>query len=105
MDTNIILVLKEKLNIKHPLPAECIGSEMGLLELRFILTDIVSKLESVVGIQKFQSELSPQYIGKPGHFMCDISEFIYIIGNNMKIVRYFVVLLVLCYFVSLVILV
>ncbi|XP_075147776.1 fancd2 [Haematobia irritans] len=86
MDTNIILVLKEKLNINYPLPAECIGSEMGLLELRFILTDIVSKLESVVGIQKFQTEQSLQYISKPGHFMCDISEFIYIVGNNMKII-------------------
>ncbi|XP_073815806.1 fancd2 isoform X2 [Musca autumnalis] len=85
MDTNIILVLKEKLNIKYPLPAESLGSAMGLLELRFILTDIVSKLESVVGIQKFQTEQSLQYIAKPGHFMCDLSEFIYIISNDMKI--------------------
>lgn len=86
MDTNIILVLKEKLNISYPLPEECIGSEMGLLEFRFILTDIVSKLESVVGIQKFQSEQSLQYIAKPVFFMCDLSEFIYIIGGNMKVV-------------------
>lgn len=88
MDTNIILVLKEKFNIKYPLPVECLGTEMGLLELRFILTDIVSKLESVVGIQKFQSEQSLQYIAKPGHFMCDLSEFIYIVNNNMKVVSY-----------------
>uniref|UniRef100_A0A1I8ML88 Fanconi anemia group D2 protein n=1 Tax=Musca domestica TaxID=7370 RepID=A0A1I8ML88_MUSDO len=85
MDTNIILVLKEKFNIKYPLPVECLGTEMGLLELRFILTDIVSKLESVVGIQKFQSEQSLQYIAKPGHFMCDLSEFIYIVNNDMKV--------------------
>uniref|UniRef100_A0A1I8P4T9 Fanconi anemia group D2 protein n=1 Tax=Stomoxys calcitrans TaxID=35570 RepID=A0A1I8P4T9_STOCA len=86
MDTNIILVLKEKLNIKYPLPTECVGEEMGLLELRFILTDLVSKLESVVGIQKFQTEQPLQYIAKPGDFMCDISEFISIVGNNIKII-------------------
>ncbi|XP_065371634.1 Fanconi anemia group D2 protein homolog [Calliphora vicina] len=86
MDTNLVLVLKEKLDIKHPLPAEYVGYRMGLLEFRFILTDIVSKLESVVGIQKFQSEQSLQYIAKPGYFMCDLSDFIEVIGENMKII-------------------
>ncbi|KAM7362212.1 fancd2 [Cochliomyia hominivorax] len=84
MDTNIVLVLKEKLNIKYPLPIEHVGYRMGLLEFRFVLTDIVSKLESVVGIQKFQSEQSLQYIAKPGYFLCDLSDFIGIIGENMK---------------------
>ncbi|XP_037821987.1 Fanconi anemia group D2 protein [Lucilia sericata] len=86
MDTNIVLILKEKLDIKHPLPSEYIGYRMGLLEFRFILTDIVSKLESVVGIQKFQTEQSLQYIAKPGHFMCDLSNFIGAIGENMKVI-------------------
>lgn len=86
MDTNIVLVLKEKLDIQHPLPAEHVGYRMGLLEFRFILTDNVCKLESVVGIQKFQTEQSLQYIAKPGYFMCDLSDFIGVIGENMKTV-------------------
>lgn len=84
MDTNIILVLKETLKIQHPLAAEHVGSHMGLLEFRFILTDIVSKLESVVGIQKFQTEQPLQYIAKPGHLMCDLSDFVGTIARNMR---------------------
>lgn len=86
MDTNIVLILKEKLDLKYPLAAEHVGYRLGLLEFRFILTDIVSKLESVVGIQKFQSELPLQYIAKPDYFICDLSDFVGVIGENMKTV-------------------
>lgn len=87
MDTNILLILKEKVNLTHPLPAEIVGVEIGLLELRFVLSDIVSKLESVVGIQKFQTETHLQYIAHPDYFVCDLSHFIRIINENMKKVR------------------
>ena len=86
MNTNIVLVLKEKLHMKYPLPTECVGFYLGLLEFRFILTDIVSKMESVVGIQKFQTEQPLQYIAQPGYLMCDLSDFIGTIGENMKTV-------------------
>uniref|UniRef100_A0A1A9WNL2 Fanconi anemia group D2 protein n=1 Tax=Glossina brevipalpis TaxID=37001 RepID=A0A1A9WNL2_9MUSC len=84
MDTNIILILKENLNLTYPLPAENVGTEIGLLELRFVLSDIVSKLESVVGIQKFQTETLLQYVAHPDYFICDLSHFIRIVEENMK---------------------
>ncbi|KAL9900180.1 fancd2 isoform 1-T3 [Glossina fuscipes fuscipes] len=84
LDTSIILILKEKLNLSYPLPAERVGAEIGLLELRFVLSDIVSKLESVVGIQKFQTESHLQYIAHPDYFVCDLSHFMRIIEENMK---------------------
>lgn len=87
LDTNVLLILVEKLNISHPLPVECIGEAMGLLEFRFILTDVVRKIESVVGIQKCQTEEPLQYIANPEYFMCDISNFIKYINRNMKKVR------------------
>uniref|UniRef100_A0A1B0FNR3 Fanconi anemia group D2 protein n=1 Tax=Glossina morsitans morsitans TaxID=37546 RepID=A0A1B0FNR3_GLOMM len=86
LDTNILLILKEKVNLTHPLPAEIVGAEIGLLELRFVLSDIVSKLESVVGIQKFQTETHLQYIAHPDYFVCDLSHFIRIIDENMKMI-------------------
>lgn len=87
LDTNILLILAEKLNVaEHPLPLECVGEAMGLPEFRFVLTDVVQKIESVVGIRKCQTDEPLQYIAKPEYFMCDMGNFIKYIDRNMKAV-------------------
>lgn len=85
-----MLVLAEKLDITYPLPIDIVGEAMGILEFRFILTDFVHKIESVVGIQKCQTDESLPYIIKPEYFMCDISNFIKYIDRNMKMVIYYI---------------
>lgn len=85
-----MLLLAEKLDVIYPLPLEMVGEAMSLLEFRFILTDVVQKIESVVGIQKCQTEESLPYIIKPEYFMCDISNFIKYIDRNMKMVKFYI---------------
>ncbi|XP_004536027.1 Fanconi anemia group D2 protein [Ceratitis capitata] len=84
MDSDIMLILREELVIKHQLPTEDIGKRIGLLEFRFILYDLVCKLESITGAQKVQSELPLQYVAKPEYFMYDLSKFLQTILQSMS---------------------
>ncbi|XP_054081207.1 Fanconi anemia group D2 protein homolog isoform X3 [Zeugodacus cucurbitae] len=83
MDSDIMLILREKLVIQYPLPSEHIGKHIGLLEFRFILYDLVCKLESINNAQKLQIELPLQHVAKPEFFMSDLSKFLQTILQNM----------------------
>lgn len=84
MDSDIMLILREELVIKYPLPSDDIGKRIGLLEFRFILYDLVCKLESINNAQKLEIELPLQHVAKPEYFMSDLSKFLQTILNNMK---------------------
>lgn len=84
MDTNIIYILKDKLNLTHTEPSEKVGAEICLLELRFVLSDIAGKQKSIVGIRKYQSETDLQYITHPDSFVYDLGLFMPIIEENME---------------------
>ncbi|XP_019844495.2 Fanconi anemia group D2 protein isoform X2 [Bactrocera dorsalis] len=83
MDSDIMLILREEIVIKYPLPSEDIGKRIGLLEFRFILYDLVCKLESINNAQKLQIELPLQHVAKPEYFMSDLSKFLQTILQNM----------------------
>ncbi|XP_039954173.1 Fanconi anemia group D2 protein [Bactrocera neohumeralis] len=83
MDSDIMLILREELVITYPLPSEDIGKRIGLLEFRFILYDLVCKLESINNAQKLQIELPLQHVAKPEYFMSDLSKFLQTILQNM----------------------
>lgn len=83
MDSDIMLILSEELVIKYLLSSEDIGKRIGLLEFRFILYDLVCKLESITNAQKLQIELPLQYVAKPEYFMSDLSKFLHTILQNM----------------------
>ncbi|KAH8381489.1 hypothetical protein KR093_006396 [Drosophila rubida] len=77
LDVGIIVLLKEEpFTLNYPLEAEEVGTHLGLLELRFILTDLVHKLETVVnGHQDVgDSDSLRSHVAKPEHFMCDLQE-------------------------------
>ncbi|XP_067618049.1 Fanconi anemia group D2 protein homolog isoform X2 [Eurosta solidaginis] len=84
MDSDIMLILREELVLQYPLPANDIGKRIGLLEFRFILNDLVCKLESITGAQKFQSEQPLQHVAKPEYFMYDLSKFLQSIMKSMS---------------------
>ncbi|XP_017471044.1 PREDICTED: Fanconi anemia group D2 protein isoform X2 [Rhagoletis zephyria] len=84
MDSDIMLILREELVVKYPLPLQDIGKRIGLLELRFILNDLVCKLESITGAQKLQNEQPSQHIAKPEYFMYDLSKFLQTIVERMS---------------------
>ncbi|XP_014088001.2 Fanconi anemia group D2 protein homolog [Bactrocera oleae] len=83
MDSDIMLILREELVIKYPLPSDDIGKRIGLLEFRFILYDLVCKLESINNAQKLEIELPLQHVAKPEYFMSDLSKFLQTILKNM----------------------
>ncbi|XP_053945249.1 Fanconi anemia group D2 protein homolog [Anastrepha ludens] len=84
MDSDIMLILREELVMKYPLPSDDMGKRIGLLEFRFILNDLISKLESITAAQKFQNEQPLQHVAKPEYFMCDLSKFLQTILERMS---------------------
>ncbi|XP_055905389.1 Fanconi anemia group D2 protein [Eupeodes corollae] len=83
MNSDIMLILKANFNIKYPRPIEEIPKSIGLLEFKFIITDIVNKLESITGVKKFSNDQQSQYMSYPIHFITDIvNQFLDPIMNN-----------------------
>ncbi|KAH8311710.1 hypothetical protein KR044_007645 [Drosophila immigrans] len=77
LDVGIIVLLKEEpFTLNHPLEAEEVGTHLGLLELRFILTDLVHKLETVINGHQdvVDADSLRSHVAKPEHFMCDLQE-------------------------------
>ncbi|XP_030369940.1 Fanconi anemia group D2 protein isoform X2 [Scaptodrosophila lebanonensis] len=80
LSENITMILDEPLSLHHPLEAEEVGTHLGLPELRFILTDLVEKLDAVVN-DKQDTNVSSL---KPMHFMSDISHLLHNVVNNFE---------------------
>lgn len=58
MDADIMHLLRENFVVRYPLPAELRGFSIGLLEVKFILHDLVIKVESVTdGVKAVSAEL------------------------------------------------
>ncbi|XP_060649460.1 LOW QUALITY PROTEIN: Fanconi anemia group D2 protein [Drosophila nasuta] len=77
LDVGIIVLLKEEsFTLNHPLESEEVGTHLGLLELRFILTDLVNKLETVINGHQDVTDADSlrSHVAKPEHFMCDLQE-------------------------------
>ncbi|EDV91108.1 Fanconi anemia group D2 protein [Drosophila grimshawi] len=77
LDVGILILLKEEdFTLNYPLAEEEVGKHLGLLELRFILTDLVHKLETVVnGHQDVtQADSLRPHVAKPDHFMSDLNK-------------------------------
>lgn len=75
LDVGIIVLLREEpFSLNYPLEPEESGTHLGLLELRFILTDLVHKLGTVVNGSQDVSEADSlrSYVAKPEHYMCDL---------------------------------
>ncbi|XP_055851494.1 Fanconi anemia group D2 protein homolog [Episyrphus balteatus] len=83
MNPDIMLILKANFSIKYPRPEEEIQNSIGLLEFKFIITDVVNKLESITGVKKFTTDQQLQYISYPIYFITDIvNQFLDPIMNN-----------------------
>lgn len=77
LDVGILLLLKEEpFSLNYPLEPEEAGTHLGLLELRFILTDLVHKLGTVINGHQDVNEADTlrSHVAKPEHFMCDLQE-------------------------------
>ncbi|KAH8417749.1 hypothetical protein KR222_005289 [Zaprionus bogoriensis] len=77
LDVGILVLLKEEpFSLNYPLEPEEVGSHLGLLELRFILTDLVNKLRTIVNGHQDVSEADSlrSHVAKPEHYMCDLHE-------------------------------
>ncbi|KAM8706214.1 hypothetical protein ACLKA7_010484 [Drosophila subpalustris] len=87
LDVGIILLLKEEpFTLNHPMEPEENGTHLGLLELRFILTDLVHKLGTVINGHQDVSEMDSlrSHVAKPEHFMCDLQECLGEISTLLK---------------------
>lgn len=75
MDLDIMFLLNETLELKAPLPKEMIGQNIGLLEFKFIIYDLITKFES---LSKVKSEYLAhfQYSFCPADLMNDLILFI-----------------------------
>lgn len=86
LDTNIILLLHEEFVIKYPVPEEEVGSKLFVEEFRFIMEDIILKMESVRGAKKFKAGQKLQYIADPLMFIKELVDNLkYIMGIFKKI--------------------
>lgn len=77
LDVGIIVLLKEEpFSLNYPLEPEELGTFLGLLELRFILTDLVHKLGTVINGQQDVSEVDSlrSHVARPEHYICDLHE-------------------------------
>lgn len=77
LDVGIIVLLKEQpFSLNYPLEEEEVGTHLGLLELRFILTDLVHKLDTIInGCQDVAEANSLRsHVAKPEHFMSDLQK-------------------------------
>lgn len=76
LDPDILLLLNEALCTSYPLPRDKMGTCLGLAEYKFIVEDLILKLESVTGLKKgigFQQE---QYVFSAVSLISDLVTFL-----------------------------
>ncbi|XP_064549377.1 Fanconi anemia group D2 protein homolog [Drosophila montana] len=77
LDVGIIVLLKEQpFSLNYPLEADEVGTHLGLLELRFILTDLVHKLDTIINGHQDVNEADSlrSHVAKPEHFLSDLQK-------------------------------
>ncbi|XP_017119014.1 Fanconi anemia group D2 protein [Drosophila elegans] len=70
----IMLLVEQKFVLNHQLEKDQVGEFLGLLELRFLLEDMVLKLEAAVLGQQDSSDADSfrLHLAKPEDFICDL---------------------------------
>lgn len=76
LDPDVMLLLQESLCTIYPLPIENLGACLGLAEYKFILEDLILKLESVTGMKKCTGFQQEQFIISPIALIYDIKQFL-----------------------------
>ncbi|ALC46708.1 Fancd2 [Drosophila busckii] len=88
LDVGIIALLKEEpFTAQYPLDPEQLGTHLGLMELRFILTDLVHKLSTVVkGEQNLnEAESLRSHVVKPEYFMSDLFNVLEALNKHLNV--------------------
>ncbi|KAH8294661.1 hypothetical protein KR018_001006 [Drosophila ironensis] len=82
----IMLLVEQKFVLNYPLESEQEGEFLGLLELRFLLEDIVQKLESAVNGEQNSSDTHSLrlHLAKPEDFICDLLPCLLEVNNHLK---------------------
>ncbi|KAJ6632727.1 Fanconi anemia group D2 protein, partial [Pseudolycoriella hygida] len=76
MDPDIAGLLKQDLLIKYPLPSDTVGKVLGLVEFKFLMDDLVIKMESIFGVKQFVSDQPLQYVLSPVDLFNDFIVFL-----------------------------
>ncbi|XP_022209594.2 Fanconi anemia group D2 protein homolog [Drosophila obscura] len=88
MDVRILVLLeKQELSLNYPLEDKEKGNALGLLELRFLLEDVVQKLKATVHDQQDSLDsvfLHPHRIS-PESFLHDICQSMIDLNNHLKV--------------------
>ncbi|SPP83080.1 Fanconi anemia group D2 protein homolog [Drosophila guanche] len=88
MDVRILVLLeKQELSLNYPLDDKEKGKALGLLELRFLLEDVVQKLKATVHDQQDSLDsvfLHPHRVS-PESFIHDISKSMPDLNNHLKV--------------------
>ncbi|KAH8292041.1 hypothetical protein KR054_003960 [Drosophila jambulina] len=82
----IMLLVEQKFILNYPLEKEQVGEFLGLLELRFLLEDMVLKLEAAVNGQQDSSDTDSLrlHLAKPKDFICDLLPCLLEVKNHLK---------------------
>ncbi|KAG4067200.1 hypothetical protein HA402_000191 [Bradysia odoriphaga] len=76
MDPDIACLLSQELLIKYPLPSGSVGEVLGLVEFKFIMDDLVIKMESIFGVKQFVPDQPMQYVLSPSDLFNDLIKFL-----------------------------
>lgn len=76
LDPDVMHLLKEPLCTLYPMPTEKVGTCLGLPEFKFIIEDLILKLESVTGVKKLTPNQVVQFIICPVALIYDIKQFL-----------------------------
>lgn len=81
----IMLLVEQKFVLNYPLEQEQVGEFLGLLELRFLLEDMVLKLEAAVTGQQDSSDTDSLrlHLAKPEDFICDLLPCLLEVNNHL----------------------
>ncbi|KAH8382936.1 hypothetical protein KR009_005875 [Drosophila setifemur] len=81
----IMLLVEQKFVLNYPLESEQVGEFLGLLELRFLLEDMVQKLEAAVNGQQdsIDSDSLRPHLAKPEDFICDLLPCLLEVNNHL----------------------
>ncbi|KAH8265254.1 hypothetical protein KR038_002491 [Drosophila bunnanda] len=82
----IMLLVEQKFVLSYPLEKEQVGEFLGLLELRFLLEDMVLKLEAAVNGQQDSSDTDSLrlHLAKPEDFICDLLPCLLEVNNHLR---------------------
>ncbi|XP_055384821.1 Fanconi anemia group D2 protein homolog [Condylostylus longicornis] len=89
LDNDIILILREDFDLTYPLEESKIGFCLGLKELKYIMQDLVSKIESIPGIKKLGNDVIVQNMCHIKCFMEKSEIYLSHIYKNLETMKKF----------------